>query len=213
MQHAHPLNKLISWKFSEPNTRLFDDRFHFAESAGSTLFPSFLHELRLYLAIESYFLFIIELWPPEYHGAIHARKVLSLPPRKFSFFLSFFSQVVNIQPSMWNTQNMLLHLAVFLPRPGYFAAVGFCMYMWSIDTNSWASIRILIKFSPHSWGGGGKLGECLFTRMGKVSDGLRLFLSLYPGLCYAILSSITVHVKLHKSLHFFHGVTFTRLPQ
>lgn len=38
------------------------------------LFPPFLYEFRPDLAIESYFLFIIELWPPEYHGAPDDRK-------------------------------------------------------------------------------------------------------------------------------------------
>lgn len=42
LHHARPLNKLISLKFFEPNTRLFDDRFHFPDSAASSLFPSFL---------------------------------------------------------------------------------------------------------------------------------------------------------------------------
>jgi hypothetical protein len=218
MQHAHPLNKLISWKFSEPNTRLFDDRFHFPESVGSTLFPSFLHQLRLDLAIESYFLFIIELWPPEYHGAIHAGKVPSLPPRKFSFFFLSFFLFLSRKYSTFHVEypEYATSFGRF-PSQTWILRWGWVLYIYVKYRHKFLSVDSNInQILHHSWGAGGgrwKLGECLFTRMGKVSDGLRVFLSLYRGLCYAIFSSIAVYVKRYMSLQLLHSVPITKFLQ
>jgi hypothetical protein len=145
-------------------------------------------------AIESYFLFIIELWPPECHGAPDARKVPLVLPTWKRFLL--FTYIVNIQRSMWNSPHTPSRCVSFSglyssPRSAFLCAyVKYRMKFPSVDSNINQTLRHIVE---------GRADCYMYIWMGKVPDGPRLLLCLYCGL---FLNYIYIYIFLFYFLRY-----------